>query len=163
VMCVSCGGSPPPSSNAPPVPSAELGLHRPSAPAGGAVANDEPGTPAESPTATTAQGSDDTAAGRERRGNDAPQHDSPTFDRAAAAASIASINVAKCKTGGGPSGAGHVKITFNPSDGRASLVEADSAPFAGTSVGRCVETLFRAVHVRPFTGRPVVVGKSFLL
>ena len=84
------------------------------------------------------------------------------FDRGAAAASLGSINVASCRQADGPTGAGHVKVTFQPS-GTVSAVEVDEPPFRGTSVGGCLAAKFRSAHVPPFDGAPVIVGKTFTL
>src|SRR5882724_9399104 len=39
---------------------------------------------------------------------------SAPFDRGAAAAALGAINVAACKKGDGPTGSGHIKVTFAP-------------------------------------------------
>lgn len=84
------------------------------------------------------------------------------FDRGAAAAALGGVNVATCKKPDGPSGSGHVKVTFAPS-GNVSTAEVDSPPFAGTGVGGCIAGKFRAAHIPAFAGGPVTVGKSFSL
>jgi TPR repeat protein len=82
------------------------------------------------------------------------------FDRAATAAALGAVNVASCKKPGGPSGGGHVRITFGV-NGSADSVAVDQPPFAGTEVGSCVETLFRSVRIPAFSGAPVTIGKTF--
>jgi hypothetical protein len=82
------------------------------------------------------------------------------FDRGAAAASLGGINVSTCKSSGGPTGQGHVTVTFQP-DGSVQSAVVDQGPFPGTSVGGCVAGKFRGAHVPPFGGAPVRVGKSF--
>jgi hypothetical protein len=57
-------------------------------------------------------------------------------------------------------GAGHVSLTFSP-DGSVSSAVVDRPPYAGTATGACISNLFRAVHVRPFTGQAVRMGKVF--
>jgi hypothetical protein len=84
----------------------------------------------------------------------------PPFDRVAAARALG-INVASCKRGDAPAGAGHVKVTFQPS-GNASAVEVD-APYAGTATGSCIAQRFRGASVPAFAGAPLSVGKSFLI
>jgi hypothetical protein len=82
------------------------------------------------------------------------------FDRGGAAAALGGVNVGSCKTAGGPVGAGHVSLTFSP-DGSVSSAVVDRPPYAGTPMGTCISNLFRAVHVRPFTGQAVRMGKVF--
>ncbi len=85
------------------------------------------------------------------------------FDRSAAVMSLAQVRPERCKLSGhGPTGTGHVTITFGP-DGRVTTAVIDGGPFAGTSVGTCIEQRYRAVTVPPFAGGPVRVGKSFAI
>ena len=85
---------------------------------------------------------------------------SAPFDRGAAAASIGGVNVQGCKKADGPTGSGHVKITFAP-NGQVSSAVVDSGPFPGTAVGGCIAGKFRGAHVPAFGGAPMTVGKSF--
>jgi predicted Zn finger-like uncharacterized protein len=85
-----------------------------------------------------------------------------SFDRGAASAALSSVNVQSCRKGDGPTGSGHIKITFAPSGSVQSAV-VDQPPFAGTSVGGCVAGRFRAAHIPAFGGSPVTVGKSFVI
>lgn len=89
---------------------------------------------------------------------------SSPFDRGAAAAALgaAAASLGSCKKPDGPTGAGHVKVTFQPS-GSVSVVEVDAAPYSGTSVGGCVAGKFKSAHVPAFSGSPVTVGKSFAI
>jgi hypothetical protein len=82
------------------------------------------------------------------------------FDRGAAAAALGAVNVQACKKGDGPTGSGHVSITFSPS-GAVSNVVADQPPFQGTAVGGCVAAKFRTARVPAFGGAAQKVGKSF--
>ncbi len=84
------------------------------------------------------------------------------FDRGAAAGSLGTIasSLGSCKKGDGPTGSGHVKVTFSPS-GNVKAVDVDQPPFAGTSVGGCVAGKFRSAHVPAFSGSEITVGKSF--
>jgi hypothetical protein len=75
------------------------------------------------------------------------------------ALSRAASSAASCKRDGGPTGTGTASITFSP-DGPVSSVGL-SAPFAGTAVGSCVQTVFRSVHVPAFSGSSVTLSKSF--
>jgi hypothetical protein len=77
-------------------------------------------------------------------------------------ASLPTINVQSCKMAGGPTGAGHLTVTFARS-GEAISVVVDFPPFKGTAVGECVAATYRALRVRPFAGENVRVGKSFTI
>lgn len=83
------------------------------------------------------------------------------FDRAAAASALAGISVRHCGASG-QVGTGHVIVTFAPS-GRVSNVVVDDPTFAGTPAGRCATAAFFGASVRPFSGGPVNVGKSFTI
>ena len=84
------------------------------------------------------------------------------FDRGAAAGALGAVDVSGCKKGDGPTGPGHVSITFGPS-GSVSTAIVDQPPYAGTSVGGCVAGKFRGARVPPFAGGPTKVGKSFVI
>jgi predicted Zn finger-like uncharacterized protein len=92
----------------------------------------------------------------------AAQPSSAPFDRGAAAAALGSINVSSCKKADGPTGSGHIKVTFAPS-GIVTSAQVDQPPFAGTAVGGCVAGKFRSAHIPAFGGAPVPVGKSFVI
>jgi serine/threonine protein kinase len=83
------------------------------------------------------------------------------LNRASALTSLsaAANSAASCKRPGGPSGAGTVSVTFSP-EGPVSSVNV-SAPFGGTPVGACIQTVFRGAHVAPFSGSAVTLSKSF--
>ncbi|HRG97403.1 MAG TPA: zinc-ribbon domain-containing protein [Polyangiaceae bacterium] len=85
-----------------------------------------------------------------------------SFDRAAASGSLNSVNIAGCKKPDGPTGAGHVTVTFGPS-GTVTTAVVDGGDFPGTPVGGCIAGKYRSAHVPPFSGSPVKVGKSFNL
>jgi predicted Zn finger-like uncharacterized protein len=84
------------------------------------------------------------------------------FDRGAAAAAIGGVNIQSCKKADGPTGGGHIQITFGP-DGNVQTAVVDQPPFAGTPVGGCIAGKFRGAHVPAFSGSPVKVGKSFTI
>ena len=94
----------------------------------------------------------------------AKTNDSPAgnvaFDRGAAQAALSSVNVSSCKKPDGPTGSGHVVVTFG-ADGNVVSAVVDAPPFSGTPVGGCVAGRFRGAHVPAFSGSPVKVGKSF--
>ncbi len=75
------------------------------------------------------------------------------------ALSGAANNAASCKREGGPTGIGSVSVSFSP-EGPVSSVSV-SAPFGGSAVGNCVQTVFRNVRVAPFSGSSVTLSKSF--
>jgi predicted Zn finger-like uncharacterized protein len=87
---------------------------------------------------------------------------SAQFDRGAAAAALGAVNVQSCKKPDGPTGSGHVSITFAP-NGSVSNVVADQPPYQGTAVGGCVAAKFRTARVPAFGGGAQRVGKSFSL
>jgi hypothetical protein len=84
------------------------------------------------------------------------------FDRGAAAGALGSVNVASCKKPDGPTGSGHVSVTFG-GDGSVVSAVVDQPPFAGTAVGGCVAGKFRGARVPSFSGGNVKVGKSFTI
>jgi predicted Zn finger-like uncharacterized protein len=84
------------------------------------------------------------------------------FDRGAAAGALGAVNVASCKRPDGPTGPGHVSVTFAP-DGSVATAQVDQPPFAGTAVGGCVAGKFRGARVPAFSGGSVKVGKSFVI
>lgn len=86
--------------------------------------------------------------------------DADAFDRDAASNALKSVDVARCKKPKGPTGDGHVIVTFAPR-GSASDAVVDQAPFAGTKVGKCIAAEYRKVKVPRFTGAAVSVGKKF--
>ena len=82
------------------------------------------------------------------------------FNRGAASSALSRVNVQSCKRAGGPTGAGHVTITFAPS-GSVKTATVDRGPFPGTSTGGCIAGKYRGAHIPAFSGGPVRVGKSF--
>ena len=98
------------------------------------------------------------ACGADRPGSTVTS--APPFDRAAAARALG-ISMASCKRAGGPSGAGHVKVTFQP-NGSVSAVEVDP-PYSNTATGTCVAQRYRGTSVPPFAGAPLAVGKTFTI
>jgi hypothetical protein len=117
----------------------------------------EPPPPSDAP-ARVANGAGTTDGGV------APGGDCAPFDRGAAARTLGSVNVQRCKRAGGRTGAGHVTITFEPVSGRVISVVVDSAPFSGTPEGACIAAQFRTVAVPRFCGsQSIAVGKSFVL
>lgn len=84
------------------------------------------------------------------------------FDRDAAMSALKSVNLARCKKPKGPSGDGHVIVTFAPA-GSAQEAVVDQAPFAGTKVGKCIASEYRKAKVPAFDGAAISVGKKFQL
>jgi predicted Zn finger-like uncharacterized protein len=89
-------------------------------------------------------------------GGDQPFSKSSAISALGAAAGQAS----SCKKLGGPTGSGKVTVTFANS-GRVTSANVNGAPFAGTSVGGCVASIFRKAKVPPFSGSSVTVSKGF--
>ena len=87
---------------------------------------------------------------------------SAPFDRGAAAGALGAVNLSSCKKADGPTGSGHVKVTFEP-NGTVSKVDVDQPPFSGTAVGGCVAGKYRGVKIPAFSGGAMTVGKSFSL
>lgn len=87
--------------------------------------------------------------------------DARPFDRAAAEAALerAASQARSCQQPGGPSGTARVKVVFAPS-GEVDSASVDNPPFAGTPVGGCIATAFRALRVPAFDGDPVTLEKS---
>ncbi len=92
-----------------------------------------------------------------------PDPAGPAFDTAAASRALGSISLLPCKQTKGPSGDGHVIVTFAPT-GEVTNVVVDRDPYKDTAVGRCIAGQFkRAPSVPKFAGAPVSVGKTFHL
>jgi hypothetical protein len=132
--------------------------------AGSPGASATPGTPGAKPGAPSSPSSPTTKpkdAAKEEPKAAAPASDQP-FSKAAAvsALSAAAGSAGSCKKLGGPTGSGRVQVTFAPS-GRVTTANVEGAPFAGTSVGGCVASLFRKAHIPPFSGNAVTVSKGF--
>ncbi|MFO0639072.1 MAG: hypothetical protein U0183_07660 [Polyangiaceae bacterium] len=84
----------------------------------------------------------------------------PTFDKSAASASLASVDLVKCKVSGGPRGEGHVQVTFAP-QGAVAKVLVDKGPYVRSPVERCIVAAYQKAHVPAFSGEAVTVGKAF--
>jgi hypothetical protein len=82
------------------------------------------------------------------------------FSRDAALSSLSSVDVAKCKLKKGPTGEGHVIVTF-ASTGSAQGAVLDQGPFGGTKAEKCIVKEYRRAKVPAFKGDPVSVGKKF--
>ena len=86
----------------------------------------------------------------------------PPFNRGEAAAALSAVGYVSCRKPDGPTGNGHVYVTFDPSGTVASAV-VDQGAFMGTPVGGCIAGKFRGAHVPAFSGGPVKVGKTISL
>ena len=109
--------------------------------------------------ATVATGSDAAPKKPKKPDATAPTGDTP-FDRQAAAASLSSIDLSKCKSTNTPKGDGHVLVKFVPA-GSASDASVDKGQLVGTPTARCIAKEFKKAKVPAFTGDTVSVGKSF--
>jgi len=83
------------------------------------------------------------------------------FDAQAAGRALGAVDLRACGRTSGP-GAGHVKVTLDPS-GAVTDVVIDSSELAGDGSDRCVVLAFRRVKVAPFAGSAVTVGKRFVV
>lgn len=123
------------------------------------------GTVVESPVATYPTGQDLSPSTPPVPASPAPPG---AFDRAAASAALASVELNPCQIrllATAPARAqptGHVTITFSP-DGTVSAAEVDDGPLVDNPIGACVAARYRKVVVPAFTGAPVRVGKSFAI
>lgn len=143
---------------APPTATTPLPVATPPAPKPSLALNTPPPPPPKDLSSSL-----DEAAGKKKEptpprnnASDAP------FDRGAAAAALGGVDVQACRQPDGPTGAGHVTVTFEPS-GKPSQVIVDSGPFVGTPTGGCIAGKYRGVRVPAFGGAPVRVGKSFAI
>ncbi len=134
---------------------------------GGAVAKTEHAAAAPAPAPAPAAPKDLSGALAEAAGKkpEAPSGggggaSTAPFDRGAAAAALGAVNVQSCKKPDGPTGSGHVTVTFAP-DGSVQSAVIDGGPFPGTPVGGCIAGKYRGARVPAFGGAPVRVGKSF--
>ena len=82
------------------------------------------------------------------------------FDRGAAQLSLGAVSLLPCKQSKGPTGDGHIVVTFAPS-GEAHDAVVDRPPYKETAVGRCIAGQYKHVKVPKFSGPPVSVGKTF--
>jgi predicted Zn finger-like uncharacterized protein len=126
----------------------------PGAPGGATAA--KPGSAGTSSGSAKTEKKKDEAPAAPAGGSDQP------FSKAAAvsALSAAAGSAGSCKKLGGPTGTGRVTVTFAPS-GRVTTANVEGSPYAGTSVGGCVASLFRKAHIPAFSGNAVTVSKSF--
>jgi predicted Zn finger-like uncharacterized protein len=167
---------PPGTGNANSKTPAVTGAAKPGAATGGgavaaAAAKPAAADPAAAPAAKPAEAPKDfagaLAAAAGKPATEAPKDNggggsTAPFDRGAAQGALGGVNVQSCKKPDGPTGSGHVKITFAP-NGSVSSAVVDSGPFPGTPVGGCIAGKFRGAHVPAFGGGPVSVGKSFTI
>jgi len=114
-------------------------------------------------TARCCPGESDTACAIRRSVGDAcGSAPSAPFDRNAAAQALRSVDISTCKSAAGPTGAGHVQVTFQP-NGTVSAADVDTPRFAGSAVGRCVAVRFKSAKVASFSGSALTVGKTLSL
>ncbi len=87
----------------------------------------------------------------------------PPFDTLAAGDKLSQIarKIGQCQEPDGPTGAGRVRVLFQPS-GQATSA-AVSPPFHNTTTGACLVEQFKKTQVPPFGGQPVIVTKTFQL
>jgi hypothetical protein len=90
------------------------------------------------------------------------------IDRAAAAASLGSIEATACSEATGPRGKVHFSVVFAP-DGTVTEAAFDKGhsdtptTIAGTARGDCLLVRLRDLHVPAFRGAPTKVGRLLTL
>jgi hypothetical protein len=67
-------------------------------------------------------------------------------------------SLGSCKTSGGPTGAGSIRVDFEP-DGRVATLLRK--PFAGTSTGSCIAGRFGAIRIGKFEGSTQLIERTF--
>jgi hypothetical protein len=85
-----------------------------------------------------------------------------TFDSAMAARALSAVSLRACGRAGGPVGAGHARVTFQPT-GSVSDVVVDTPELTGTATERCIAQAYRRVRVGGFSGPALTVGKRFVV
>ncbi len=87
----------------------------------------------------------------------------PPFDANAAGLALAeaATTASRCKVPDGPTGPGRVHVKYLPT-GRVATASV-SDPYSGTDVGECLVNVFENTKVPPFGGKPVIVGKNFVI
>ena len=103
-----------------------------------------------------------TATGAPSSATPAAEQSAPAtgpFDREAARKILAAVDVAHCYEKPPISDAQlHVDLTIMP-NGAVSEARADR-PYTDTEAGNCAAAAFKAVHVHPFMGPPVRMGRT---
>ena len=86
------------------------------------------------------------------------------IDRVAAADALEELqeDASRCGAPGSPAGDGRIAIMFDPATGGVSETKLDE-PFAFSTVGPCVDRVFRSAKVAPFAGAPVKVVVPFFV
>jgi hypothetical protein len=86
------------------------------------------------------------------------------FDARVAAGAIAELiaEAKACRLPDEPKLATRVRVTYAP-DGRAAKVAVLDPPFAGTSTGRCVESVLRRAWILPFAGATTSLVQNITL
>jgi hypothetical protein len=86
------------------------------------------------------------------------------IDRAAAADALEELqeDASRCGAPGSPAGDGRIAIMFDPATGGVSETKLEE-PFAFSTVGPCVDRVFRSAKVAPFAGPPVKVVVPFFV
>lgn len=107
-------------------------------------------------------GSADAAPKKARTKKPQPKEEAPPFDRDAALAAFAEVDLQKCRVTNAPTGEGHVTVTFQPG-GKATGAIVDRGPWLGTPVAKCIASQYKKARVPAFKGGTVNVGKTFRL
>ena len=103
----------------------------------------------------------DAGAGPSGDTGDEYGHARTPFNPQNVSAAFAKVDMKSCSTPAAFHGAGHVKITFDPS-GVVTKAQIDSV-LAHAATNACVTKAFMAMRIPVFSGAAVTVGKSFVV
>jgi hypothetical protein len=81
------------------------------------------------------------------------------FDSIHAASQLDSVDLGPCYNADGPWGRGLITLELSP-DGTVVPTAIDPA-FRHSAVGECIDTMFRAVHLAPFSGEAMKASGVF--
>jgi hypothetical protein len=86
------------------------------------------------------------------------------IDRGAVADALEELqeDASRCGQPNSPAGDGKIAIQFDPASGGVSETKLEE-PFAFTTVGACVDRVFRSAKVSPFAGSPASVVVPFFV
>lgn len=82
--------------------------------------------------------------------HETPPKVGPDTQQVAQALAAAASRASGCREANGPAGSGSVRVLLNPVGGVLNATALGA--YQGTSVGRCVENVFRRARTQPFSG-----------
>jgi len=83
-----------------------------------------------------------------------------TFDYHAATVALSDVSLASCSSDPRGSSGNHAFFTF-ANDGSVAAVRIDAGPIASEPAAACVAERFSRIHVPPFGGPAVTLGRTF--